>query len=252
MELEIKRSVLIAQPKVFSLYEEYDGIVYGEDDKGSIIRTHNGGWGRISFDNFEQGSFQKGSELKVKIIDFHPGGEMELIPTESTLKKFYLSSPSHKGTVELISDKAILLSFDNGLKTGLYAPGKKIDIRWQSLTPGRQVMCKAYQTRSGFFVNGLIALFGEDGNLLNNFDPKTFNEGKANGSAEAYQKVKLGHLYSAIVQPSRTLLSNNGMVIDVAYPKGRHPEEFSKIIVRITHLDASRGTVKASYVDTIK
>lgn len=249
----INSSVILAQPKVFNLYEEYDGVVYGESKEGTFVRTHKGGWGVISFKNFSAGSFQDGSEITVKIIGFLPDGTMELIPTETMIKKLCLKSPSYEGTVELVSDKAILLSFEDEIKTGLYNPGKKLDLRWQALTPGRKVKCKAYQTRNGFFINGIIAVTDDEGKVLNNFDLAVFNQGKKNGSLEKQDGIKLGFLYSAIVQPSRTILLNYQKAVSLQFAKNQpRPDDFTNITVRISHINPQNGALTALFVGIIK
>lgn len=249
----INSNVLLAQPSVFSLYEEYDGIVYGETKEGTLVRTNKGGWGIINFNNFGQDSFLEESEITVKIIGFLPDGLMELIPTETMICKFGLQSPSYDATVELVSGKAVLLSFEGEIKTGLYKPGKQIDLRWQALIPGQKVKCIAYQTRCGFFVNGIIAVTDDNGKILPNFDRTVFNQGKEAGSLEKQDNIKLGFLYSAIVQPSRTILMNTCTAVTLKYNKNQcKPEDFSNIIVRISYINPKNGAITALFIGVIE
>lgn len=252
-ELFIGISYAVAnQPKIFKIGEEYPATVAEQKGNAFLLHFDNGGIGQISYQNFPRESLNLNINLTVKVIGFQKNGLMDVIPTETSIRILKIPFQEKEAEVVMNSPNGVILSLDNGQQIGIYAPGHPIPPRWQQLNPGQKVRCTAYRTGGDYYVNCITTIISDSGKATHNRDEKIYKEATAKGSATQRDIIKLGYLYTVIVQPSKIVLKDNGMEVRISNrtklpvpERGNYPE----ITVRITFIPQSEHRLIQAYFE---
>lgn len=233
---------VINQPKIFKVGEEYQATIFEKTKEAFLLRLDNGGLAQISYKNFPSEILNTNVCIVVKVIGFQKNGVMDVIPTDTTIRILKLPFEEKEAAVEISSPNGIILSLDGGEKIGIYAPGHEIQARWQQLKPGQKVRCAAYQTGGDYFVNCITTIINDSGKETPNRDEKIFKNAVSKGSEVKRGQIKLGYLYTAIIQPSKIVLKDSGTEVRLSekrkLPKATR-EDFPEITVRITFIPKS-------------